>query len=106
MKKHVDRLVELTEAESLETKNIEEAVNEFDERLAGARAKAVLISKVVGEEDGTVGGQTTTTDSALDGEGKEVEVALGGNARRRDDRVKKTGEMEDFVSLPNVRKTG
>ena len=108
LRKHVDRLVELTEAESLETRNTEDDVNEFDERLAGARAKAMLISKVVGEDDAGVGkARVAAKDPETSSQdGREVEVTRPGSSQRRDDGGKKTGEMEDFIGLPNVRKTG
>ncbi|KXL51238.1 hypothetical protein M433DRAFT_41364, partial [Acidomyces richmondensis BFW] len=48
--KHIDRAAELTDPGTLETKNTEEAVNQFDERLAGARNKVTLISRIIGED--------------------------------------------------------
>ncbi|EMC97131.1 hypothetical protein BAUCODRAFT_130376 [Baudoinia panamericana UAMH 10762] len=66
LKRHIDRLLELTEPDSLETKNTEEAVNDCDERLAGAKAKATLIARIVSEDvpqpstsNGNVGNEET-----------------------------------------------
>ncbi|KAF2770087.1 hypothetical protein EJ03DRAFT_241206, partial [Teratosphaeria nubilosa] len=49
--RHVERLAELTDPESLECKNGEDEVNEFDERLAGAKAKSTLVERIAGEGD-------------------------------------------------------
>ena len=85
LRKHVERLAELTDPESLETKNDEAAVSEFDERVAGAKAKATLIARIVGEVDD---GQTGSG-------GAEDEVP-----RPASSKTNPTGEMEDFTGLP------
>jgi len=100
LRKHVDRLAELTEADSLETKNTEEAVSEFDERLAGAKAKAMLIGKIVGED----GSQSTIKRGQPGAVSNEVEVTRPGSSRRRDNAGgDKSGEMEDFTGLPELQ---
>ncbi|KAI7272807.1 hypothetical protein KC345_g7057 [Hortaea werneckii] len=127
LRKHVERLVELTEPESLETKNEEEAVNEFDERLAGAKAKTTLISKIVGESSsssstpfvdgggvsspGRAGGQSANAAKEMPSspdEGVEVDMthAMRPTSGSRGAKPpKRSGEMEDFVGLPQVKKT-
>ncbi|KAI7350589.1 hypothetical protein KC354_g12786 [Hortaea werneckii] len=130
LRKHVERLVELTEPESLETKNEEEAVNEFDERLAGAKAKTTLISKIVGESSSS--SSTASLDAAGGGkvasrgrsgsqsaaaakempsspdEGAEVDMTHAvrpTSGSRGAKPPKQSGEMEDFAGLPQVKKS-
>ncbi|KAK5720842.1 hypothetical protein LTR15_006804 [Elasticomyces elasticus] len=81
LKKHIDRLTELTDPDSLETKNTEDAVDEAEERLAGAKSKFTLIARIAGEDDAA--------------RSSEVEVKRPG---------KGNGEMEDFVGLPALNK--
>ncbi|KAI6836419.1 hypothetical protein KC340_g7593 [Hortaea werneckii] len=123
LRKHVERLVELTEPESLETKNEEEAVNEFDERLAGAKAKTTLISKIVGESSssstssdggrvpspGRAGSQSAAAKEMPSSPGEGVEVDMTHAVRptsgsRGGKPPKQSGEMEDFAGLPQVKK--
>jgi len=47
--KHVASLLVLTDGENIAKDNSDEAVSEFDDRLARARAKAKVIANVVGE---------------------------------------------------------
>ncbi|KAK0313891.1 hypothetical protein LTR01_002148 [Friedmanniomyces endolithicus] len=90
LRKHIDRLAELTDPESLETKNTEDAVDECEERLAGARSKFTLIAKIVGEDDVRPGGN---------GDGApEIEIAWSSGTARG--KAGGKGEMEDFVGLP------
>lgn len=84
MRKHVERLKELTDPQSLETKNTEDGVNEFDERLAGALSKLKLIAKIVGEDDGE---REALAAKASSGDSKQT-----------------TSEMEDFTGLAQARK--
>ncbi|KAI6978386.1 hypothetical protein KC329_g10437 [Hortaea werneckii] len=126
LRKHIERLAELTEPESLETENEEEAVNEFDERLAGAKAKTTLISKIVGESSsssstpfvdgggvsspGRAGGQSATAAKEMPSspdEGVEVDMTHAvrpASGSRGAKPPKRSGEMEDFVGLPQVKK--
>ncbi|KAI7125934.1 hypothetical protein KC343_g14453 [Hortaea werneckii] len=125
LRKHIERLVELTEPESLETKNEEEAVNEFDERLAGAKAKTTLISKIVGESSsssstpfdggglsspGRAGGQSAAAAKEMPAspdEGVEVDMTHAvrpASGSRGAKPPKRSGELEDFVGLPQVKK--
>ncbi|KAK5688729.1 hypothetical protein LTS10_000707 [Elasticomyces elasticus] len=83
LRKHITRLTELTDPDSLETKNTEDAVDEAEERLAGAKSKFTLIARIVGEDD-------AARSSA------EVEVKRPIS--------KGNGEMEDFVGLPALSK--
>lgn len=84
LRKHVERLKELTDPQSLETKNTEDGVNEFDERLAGASSKLKLIAKIVGEDDGE---REALAAKASSGDSKQT-----------------TSEMEDFTGLAQARK--
>ncbi|TKA76788.1 hypothetical protein B0A55_05843 [Friedmanniomyces simplex] len=74
LRKHIERLSELTDPESLETKNTEDAVAECEERLAGARSKVTLIAKVVGEDDPRPG-------SGSEG-AREVEIGRAGGGAK------------------------
>lgn len=47
--KHIDSLMAMTDAASLSSINSDEAVAEFDERLAKAMAKAKVISNIIAE---------------------------------------------------------
>nr|POE94356.1 oral cancer-overexpressed protein 1 like [Quercus suber] len=86
MRKHVERLVELTDPASLETKNTEEAVQEFEERLGGAKAKLVLLRKMM-DEDSSMQHRSQTARTALPSQLRPAQSA----------------EMEDFSSLSNSR---
>lgn len=97
LKKHVDRLAALTDPDGLSTENSEDAVSEFDDRLKDAKAKATLISRIVGEDETDAGQQGGSQPSS--GRGRAVRVRRNeGNAAPRS-----TGEMEDFTGLPGSR---
>ncbi|KAF2210014.1 hypothetical protein CERZMDRAFT_113485 [Cercospora zeae-maydis SCOH1-5] len=51
LRKHVERLAALSDPKGLSTKNDEDDVSEFDDRLKDAKAKATLIARIVGEDD-------------------------------------------------------
>ncbi|KAK4541288.1 hypothetical protein LTR36_008204 [Oleoguttula mirabilis] len=112
LRTHISRLHELTDPESLETRNTEDAVNEFDERLAGARAKATLVAKIVGEDDGVrksapAASRERTPAQMAEGEGGEVDItgvraASKAGRGRSGGGGKQTGEMEDFAGLPQL----
>jgi hypothetical protein len=72
----------------LSTENSEEAVAEFEERMAGGRAKLKLVASLMGERE-------------TDGEATTKRAAAG--QASRSSRAKASGEMEDFVGLPRVR---
>nr|POE85471.1 protein oraov1 like [Quercus suber] len=84
--KHIERLVELTDPASLETRNSEEAVQEFEERLGGARTRLILIRKIV-DEDGSV----------------QLDPKESSTPRTVPHRSGQAIEMEDFLSLSNSR---
>ena len=84
LRRQVERLRELCDAESVSTVNDEESVNAFDERVRDAGAKGTLISKMVGEKDGDL----DFGEAGDETKGKEGASRKGG------------GEMEDFVGLP------
>ena len=70
--KHVQALLASTDAKSLATDNSDEAVTDFDERIARAQAKAKVIAAIVGEPLTVDIGTTTTTG---------IEESRGLNAR-------------------------
>ncbi|WPG98539.1 ribosome biosynthesis protein LTO1 [Acrodontium crateriforme] len=91
LKKHVAKLADLTDPETLSTENTEDGVADVDDALRDAKSKATLIAKIVGEE-----GKTADVANSTPGGSQEVQSSRGSKAKR-------TGEMEDFIGLPNVR---
>lgn len=82
--RHVKRMAELTDSDDVSRENSEDGVQDFDDRLREAKAKAVLIERLVGE-------------------GKESAVAGGVMAVKRagvKGNAAKSSEMEDFGGLP------
>ncbi|KAK4575398.1 hypothetical protein LTR86_001252 [Recurvomyces mirabilis] len=97
LRRHIDRLLELTDPESLETKNTEDAVNECDERLAGAKAKFTLISRIVGEGDVEGGGDGSGQRGGGDGVavgGARMARTGGGREEGLEDESKEGAEVE------------
>ena len=84
--RHVKRLVELTDADDVSRENSEDGVQDFDDRLREARAKAVLVERLVGESKESGGG-------AAGGGAAVKRAGVKGNAAKSD-------EMEDFGGLP------
>ena len=87
--RHIRRLVELTDAEDVSRENSEEGVQDFDDRLREAKAKGVLIERLVGEGK----------DSGAGSRGSPAVKRAGvkGNAEQS---KAKSGVMEDFLGLP------
>lgn len=85
--RHVKRLVELTDADDISRENSEEGVQDFDDRLREAKAKSVLVERLVGEGK----------DSAAAGGSAVKRAGVKGNAEQS---KAKSGEMEDFLGLP------
>ena len=82
--RHVRRMAELTDADDVSRENSEEGVQDFDDRLREARAKAVLVERLVGEgKEGGGGGGAAAVKRA----------GVKSNAVKSD-------EMEDFGGLP------
>jgi hypothetical protein len=82
--RHVKRLVELTDSDDVSRENSEDGVQDFDDRLREAKAKAVLVERLVGE-------------------GGKENVGGGGMAVKRagvKSNGAKSSEMEDFGGLP------
>lgn len=108
LRRHIQRLIALTDPETLETANTEDAVAEFDERLKEGRAKAVVVSRVVGE-DGLVSSESSRAkraeSSVARGRGRGSALRVKGEGREGRARPQ-TGEMEDFAGLPGARKKG
>lgn len=83
--RHVRRMAELTDRDDVSRENSEDGVQDFDDRLREARAKAVLVERLVGEG------------------GKESGAAGGAAAVKRagvKSNAVKSDEMEDFGGLP------
>ena len=94
LRKHVSRLQDLTDPETLSTENNEDAVAEFDDRLKEVNAKATLISKIVGEKE-------STSSAEMGGSGASSSTV---RLKKNDDTTKQMAEMEDFAGLPGTRK--
>ncbi|KAM0715324.1 hypothetical protein Q7P37_008822 [Cladosporium fusiforme] len=84
--RHVGRLVELTDQDDVSRENSEEGVQDFDDRLREAKAKAVLVERLVGE--GKEGGGASGAAGVKRAGVKPTQV--------------KSGEMEDFGGLPKA----
>ncbi|OQO02856.1 hypothetical protein B0A48_11139 [Cryoendolithus antarcticus] len=84
LRKQVRRLVELTDPEAVSTENSEDGVADFDERLKDAKAKGVVVSRMLGESG-------SVTDQGREESGKTV---------------KGTGEMEDFGGVVKGKAKG
>lgn len=88
--RHVKRLVELTDADDVSRENSEDGVQDFDDRLREAKAKAVLVERLVGE-------------GKESGAGAGAGAGNGGMAVKRagvKSSAAKSSEMEDFGGLP------
>lgn len=101
LKKHIQRLVTLTDPEGMSLENGEEEVSEFDDRLKDAKAKAVIIERILGEGEGAVavgGGEEEEGEGASNSKQQQRKVPV---RVKRGEKVgvagKATGEMEDFV---------
>jgi hypothetical protein len=81
--RHVKRLVELTDSDDVSRENSEDGVQDFDDRLREAKAKAVLVERLVGEGGKENAGSGTAV--------KRAGVKSSGA---------KSSEMEDFGGLP------
>ncbi|CZT17377.1 uncharacterized protein RCC_03211 [Ramularia collo-cygni] len=101
LKKHIQRLVTLSDPEGLSLENGEEEVSEFDDRLKDAKAKAVIVERIVGEGEGFGEGEGVAA-AASSTQQRKVPVRV-----RRGEKVgvagKSTGEMEDFVGMKGLR---
>ena len=86
METHVRTLYALTELGSLSTKNNEDVVSDFDDRLKRAEGKFKLIKRSVGESN--------HRDTANDLPPPDHEVMLGGSRSKEGD-----GNIEDIRSL-------
>jgi len=85
--RHVKRMVELTDRDDVSRENSEEGVQDFDDRLREAKAKAVLVERLVGEAGKESGG------AAGGGAAAVKRAGVKGNGVKSD-------EMEDFGGLP------
>ncbi|KAG9186325.1 hypothetical protein G6011_02881 [Alternaria panax] len=98
----------LTDPETFDTANTEEAVADFDDRFKRAGAKAKVIERIVGETDGAGsssskspdGSPTPTAARSKSGPVRVIgqsKTAAGGSAKKGDD------NMEDFVGSKLLR---
>ena len=97
LRKHVERLAALSDPNDLSTKNDEDHVSEFDDRLKDAKAKATLIARIVGEDD-TV---PRDTDDAQGSSSRGKALRVRRNVNEDGVAGRRTGEMEDFMGLPS-----
>ena len=86
--RHVKRLAELTNADDVSRENSEDGVQDFDDRLREARAKVVLVERLVGENGKENGGAGGGAAAAV------KRAGVKGNAAVKSD------EIEDFGGLP------
>ncbi|KAI5360217.1 Putative essential protein Yae1 [Septoria linicola] len=96
LRKHIERLAALSDPNDLSTKNDEDEVSAFDDRLKDAKAKATLITRIVGEDDASA--QDDDESQPGDARGKALRVRR--NVTENAVAGRKTGEMEDFLGLP------
>ncbi|PPJ56251.1 hypothetical protein CBER1_06388 [Cercospora berteroae] len=97
LRKHVERLAALSDPNGLSTKNDEDDVSVFDDRLKDAKAKATLIARIVGEDDAVA----RETDEAQSGTSRGKALRVRRNVNEEGVAGRKTGEMEDFMGLPS-----
>jgi hypothetical protein len=93
--RHIKRLVELTDMEDVSRENSEDGVQDFDDRLREARAKAVLVERLVGE-----GGKESGGAGAGGSGGAAAAAAAVKRAGVKSNAATKSDEMEDFGGLP------
>ncbi|GIZ44339.1 hypothetical protein CKM354_000754000 [Cercospora kikuchii] len=97
LRKHVERLAALSDPNGLSTKNDEDDVSEFDDRLKDAKAKATLIARIVGEDDAA----SRDTDEAQGNSSRGKALRVRRNVNEEGVAGRRTGEMEDFMGLPS-----
>lgn len=109
LRKHINRLHDLTDPETISTENSEGSVEDFDGRLKDAKAKATLISRTVGETDQSTYSNQSTEDGSRPGSSRGRGVMLKGPATGDTAsgavKGKKTGEMEDFEGVVPISKS-
>ncbi len=98
----------LTDPETFDTANTEEAVADFDDRFKRAGAKAKVIERIVGETDATAGSAAPSASKSKSPE--RSPPARGGGKRSGPVRVagpqqskKGDGSMEDFAGSKLLR---
>lgn len=95
LRKHILRLATLSDPEGLSLENGEDDVSEFDDRLKDAKAKAVIVERIVGEGEGMTEveqeGVSTARSTQRKGPVRVRKAEKPGVAGTS------TGEMEDFV---------
>jgi hypothetical protein len=90
----------LTDPETFDTANTEEAVADFDDRFKRAGAKAKVIERIVGETDGSMSAKSPEGSPPVRGKIGPVRVtgqSKTGGAKKGDD------SMEDFAGSKLLR---
>jgi Essential protein Yae1, N terminal len=83
LKKHVETLLKLTDPETLSVENSDEAVEEFDERMKKAIAKAKVIDKLLPQPYSMSGSSGSTDKASQPAPGSGNIEELGNVAVRR-----------------------
>ena len=105
LKNNTTLLHSLTDPETFDTANTEEAVADFDDRFKRAGAKAKVIERIVGETDDTLSSKSPDGSPAPAGRKSKTgpvrvtgqSKTAGGNAKKGDD------SMEDFAGSKLLR---
>jgi len=84
----------LTDPETFDTANTEEAVADFDDRFKRAGAKAKVIERIVGETENTTSSSKSPDGSPARGKGP---VRVAGNGRKMGTAKKGDDSIEDFA---------
>jgi hypothetical protein len=97
LKNNITLLHSLTDPETFDTANTEEAVADFDDRFRRAGAKAKVIERIVGESDSTA---TSKSPVGSPARGKSGPVRVTGEGRKT---KKGDDSMEDFAGSRLLR---
>ncbi|CAI9634461.1 unnamed protein product [Alternaria burnsii] len=105
LKNNTTLLHSLTDPETFDTANTEEAVADFDDRFKRAGAKAKVIERIVGETDDTLSAKSPDGSSAPAGrKSKTGPVRVTGQSKTASGNAKKGDDsMEDFAGSKLLR---
>ncbi|RMZ66205.1 DUF1715 domain-containing [Pyrenophora seminiperda CCB06] len=90
----------LTDPETFDTANTEDAVADFDDRFKRAGAKAKVIERIVGETENAISSSRSPDGSPARGKGP---VRVAGDARRTGTAKKGDDSIEDFAGSKLLR---
>jgi hypothetical protein len=99
LKNNITLLHALTDPETFDTANSEEAVADFDDRFKRAGAKAKVVERIVGEND------STTSSKSPDGSparGKTAPIRVTGDSKKKGG-GKGDDNFEDFLGGKGLR---